>query len=398
MIIRTRRRNESFLRRIFEGKSLQPNHGLVLDSDSFQLEILKEIYRSDRRSSGREFALIRMLFSDSTITDILDSPVIDRLTERLRISDSIGCYDNSLAVLLPETGKEGAFEVANQLAKICLEVEKPVDTEVSIYPWDDNLVSLSDELKSDDKFCGTGGPHFESSERESQIQPNDGDPPVAFDSANLESVKKANYQFVRPLPTPWWKRTIDIVGAGFGLLLLAPIFVVAAILIKATSNGPVFFRQMREGKDGKVFGILKFRTMIVDAEAKQAELRGLSEQDGPAFKLKNDPRITKVGKYLRKSCIDELPQLWNILIGDMSLVGPRPLPVGESYGCKVWERARLTVLPGLTCIWQARGGRDVKFEEWMRMDLEYINKRSFLFDLRLIIETAFIALLHKGSV
>ena len=154
---------------------------------------------------------------------------------------------------------------------------------------------------------------------------------------------------------------------------------------------------MREGKNGKQFGILKFRTMVTDAEAMQAELRSLSEQDGPAFKLKDDPRITKIGKYLRKSCIDELPQLVNVLTGDMSLVGPRPLPVHESLECVAWQRARLTVLPGLTCTWQAYAARDTKFAEWMRMDLEYIENRSFWNDIKLIFDTAFVAILHKGS-
>jgi lipopolysaccharide/colanic/teichoic acid biosynthesis glycosyltransferase len=198
--------------------------------------------------------------------------------------------------------------------------------------------------------------------------------------------------------TPVWKRAIDIVGAGVGILVLSPLFIGAAIAIKLSAPGPVFFRQMREGKDGKPFGILKFRTMVIDAEAKQEELREQSEQDGPAFKLKDDPRVTKVGKYLRKSCIDELPQLFNVLVGQMSLVGPRPLPIGESEQCRAWQRQRLSVLPGCTCIWQARGGRDIKFSKWMRMDLEYIHKRSFLYDLRLILETVYIAVLHRGSV
>ena len=160
--------------------------------------------------------------------------------------------------------------------------------------------------------------------------------------------------------TPVWKRSIDIVGAGIGLALLTPVFIAAAVAIKATSKGPILFKQQREGKDGDVFQIIKFRTMCIDAEAKKADLRLHSEQDGPAFKLTDDPRITTVGKYLRKSCIDELPQLFNVLTGQMSIVGPRPLPVDESMGCLPWQRRRLSVLPGLTCTWQARGGRDTK--------------------------------------
>ena len=160
----------------------------------------------------------------------------------------------------------------------------------------------------------------------------------------------------------------------------------------------MLFRQLREGKDGKRFHIYKFRTMCDDAEAMKHLLRHKSEQDGPAFKLESDPRLTVVGKYLRKSCIDELPQLLNVLKGDMSIVGPRPLPLDESVECDVWQRRRLIVLPGITCIWQARGDRNIKFADWMRMDMEYLKRRSFLFDMRLIAETVFAVILHRGSV
>ena len=214
----------------------------------------------------------------------------------------------------------------------------------------------------------------------------------------MAKVQETKHRFVPVARTPWWKRGIDILGASAGLTLLSPVLLVAAVSIKMSSKGPVFFLQEREGKDGKQFGILKFRTMIVNAEELQNGLRDKSEQDGPAFKLTDDPRVTKVGRYLRKSCIDELPQLWNVLKGDMSLVGPRPLPIHESLACTAWQRTRLTVLPGLTCTWQAYGGRDVKFAQWMQMDLDYINRRSFFFDLRLIFDTAFIALMHRGSV
>ena len=132
---------------------------------------------------------------------------------------------------------------------------------------------------------------------------------------------------------------------------------IAAIAIKATSGGPVIFSQLRSGLGGKPFKIYKLRTMELDAEEKKAESAPLSEQDGPAFKIKDDPRITRVGRYLRKTCIDELPQLWNVLIGDMTLVGPRPLPCDESAACENWERQRLDVTPGLTCVWQVRSGR-----------------------------------------
>jgi lipopolysaccharide/colanic/teichoic acid biosynthesis glycosyltransferase len=198
--------------------------------------------------------------------------------------------------------------------------------------------------------------------------------------------------------TPIWKRTIDVIGASIGLMLLAPVFIVTAAAIRIDSRGSAIFKQWREGKDGRRFMMYKFRTMTVNAESQQQVLREKSEQNGPAFKIKDDPRITRVGYYLRKSCLDEIPQLFNVLRGDMSLVGPRPLPVGESHACDMWHRQRLTVLPGMTCIWQVAGGRDVSFEEWMRMDLDYIRRRSLWLDLNLLFQTFFKVVRHRGSV
>jgi lipopolysaccharide/colanic/teichoic acid biosynthesis glycosyltransferase len=142
----------------------------------------------------------------------------------------------------------------------------------------------------------------------------------------------------------------------------------------------------------------KLRTMYADAESRKAQLRPLSEQDGPAFKMKNDPRVTWVGKYLRKTCIDELPQLWNVLRGDMTLVGPRPLPCDEADACAEWQKRRLDVTPGLTCIWQATSGKErVPFAEWMRMDMRYIKERSLLKDLKLLAKTFWAVIRHRAS-
>lgn len=190
---------------------------------------------------------------------------------------------------------------------------------------------------------------------------------------------------------------MDIGLSLAGIVVCAPLFLVVAAAIRLSSRGPVFYRQKREGKDGRVFEILKFRTMQDGAEAMQDALLEANLQDGPAFKLKDDPRVTRVGWYLRKCCIDELPQLLNILRRDMSLVGPRPLPVRESRASDLWQRQRLTVLPGLTCLWQVAGDREMKFERWMRLDLEYIRRRSFWLDVRLIFKTLLIALMHRGN-
>src|SRR5207249_3744451 len=150
-----------------------------------------------------------------------------------------------------------------------------------------------------------------------------------------------------------------------------PLFVVIALAIKSSSRGPILFKQQRSGRGGKPFTMYKFRSMGVDAEARKLELLELNEQDGPAFKLKNDPRVTRLGRILRTTSLDELPQLWNVVKGEMSLVGPRPLPCAESDASEPWHRQRLDVTPGLTCIWQVKGRSSVSFADWVRMDVQY---------------------------
>ncbi len=198
-------------------------------------------------------------------------------------------------------------------------------------------------------------------------------------------------------PLPWWKRVFDVFGAALGLILATPLMAIAAIAIKLDSAGPVLFTQVRAGLGGKPFKIYKFRTMIVGAEELKHALRANSEQDGPAFKIKDDPRVTSVGRYLRRTCIDEFPQFWNVLIGDMSLVGPRPLPCDESEECENWQQTRLSVTPGLTCIWQVSGGMRISFVEWMRMDIRYIRSRRLLYDLKLLWATLIAVVFHRAS-
>jgi lipopolysaccharide/colanic/teichoic acid biosynthesis glycosyltransferase len=148
---------------------------------------------------------------------------------------------------------------------------------------------------------------------------------------------------------------------------------------------------------GRSFTIYKIRTMVPDAEAQKLKLRGHNEQDGPAFKIKDDPRVTRIGKFLRKTSIDELPQLWNVLRGDMTLVGPRPLPVTESNACEGWQRRRLDVTPGLTCIWQVKGRSRVSFAEWVRMDVAYIRRRTIWHDVSILAQTVPAVLLRRGA-
>jgi exopolysaccharide biosynthesis polyprenyl glycosylphosphotransferase len=181
------------------------------------------------------------------------------------------------------------------------------------------------------------------------------------------------------------KRAIDITGALAGLIILAPLFLVVAVLIKATSEGPVLFRQERYGLGKRTFRIYKFRTMVENAEAAQAALEHLNENSGPVFKIFSDPRITRVGAFMRKTSIDELPQLINVLRGEMSLVGPRPLNLRDvSRFSEAWLMRRFSVKPGLTCLWQIGGRSNVSFDRWIALDLEYIDHWSLHLDLKIL--------------
>lgn len=183
------------------------------------------------------------------------------------------------------------------------------------------------------------------------------------------------------------KRAIDVAGAAVGLIAMLPVFVACAVATKLSSPGPVFFRQQRVGKSGEVFTCLKFRTMRVGAQAQQELLRAASVQDGPAFKIPNDPRVTSTGRFLRKFSLDELPQFLNVLVGDMSLVGPRPPIPSEVEKYTWWQRRRISVKPGLTCVWQVWGRNRVSFKRWVEMDLYYIDNWSLWLDIKLIAHT-----------
>jgi exopolysaccharide biosynthesis polyprenyl glycosylphosphotransferase len=184
------------------------------------------------------------------------------------------------------------------------------------------------------------------------------------------------------------KRVIDIVGSAVLLLALAPLFAIVALLIKFDSPGPILFAQERVGYNKRRFKVFKFRTMVATAEKQQHVFEHLNEVEGPVFKIKKDPRITRIGAFLRRFSIDELPQLINVLKGDMSLVGPRPLPVRDVERIDVtWQKRRFSIKPGITCLWQVNGRSDIGFNEWVRMDLDYIDKWSLGLDLLILVKT-----------
>ena len=203
--------------------------------------------------------------------------------------------------------------------------------------------------------------------------------PVEMENIIIEYEKNPGYFII--------KRIIDVLCALCGILLLLPVMIIVAIRIKLDSTGTVFFTQERVGQDGRSFMMYKFRSMCTDAEYLLEKLQDKNEMSGPMFKIKEDPRVTKVGKFIRKTSIDELPQLFNILKGEMSVVGPRPSLPKEVAQFSSFQKQRLVAKPGLTCYWQVSGRSDVSFKEWMEMDVKYIEDRSTWIDIKFIFMT-----------
>jgi len=194
------------------------------------------------------------------------------------------------------------------------------------------------------------------------------------------------------------KRIIDIFMSIFLIIVLLPVYIILNILVKVSSKGPIFFKWHVIGKNGIPFTGYKFRTMIANADHLKVDLLESNEMSGPVFKIKNDPRITKLGKFLRKFSLDELPQLWSVLKGDMSLVGPRPAGPHEWNQYKQWHKRKLSVTPGITCLWQVNGRNKIyEFDEWIKLDLEYIDNWSLWLDIKILFKTIPVVLKGTGS-
>lgn len=303
------------------------------------------------------FSMLVFELSDAPSRMAAAAHLAEILGRRLRLSDEVGWLDpqhTQLGVVMHRTGAAEAWNVADDvLAAFRSDLPAP-SCRVRYYPSDPSM---------------------------GHDRPLDSVPGADGTARPVEAMEA-----LYTLKTPLAKRFLDIVAAGIGLLLLTPLFLLVALAIKVNSRGPVFYSQPRRGWGGRRFVIHKFRSMTTDAEQKHRWLMMFNEQDGPAFKMKNDPRITAVGRFLRRTNLDELPQLWNVLRGDMSLVGPRPLVCPEADSCAVWQRQRLDVVPGITCIWQVHGLRD-NFDDWIRLDLRYVRLRSLRLDIKLMLET-----------
>ncbi|MBZ0269200.1 sugar transferase, partial [bacterium] len=268
------------------------------------------------------------------------------LSDRLRITDIAGWIDErTVGVLLPRaTGDEARVVASDVVSRLGSGVPTPA-VSVFTFPgdWDSN---------------GDGG-------------------------RNGDSVPHSLHRLMTDT-TPAWKRVLDVTGATIAIVVVAPVLLLVAVAIKLASPGPVIYRQLRMGLGGRPFIMYKFRTMCVDAEARQSTLMQFNERSGPAFKLRSDPRVTPLGRVLRRWSLDELPQLFNVLTGDMSLVGPRPLPVKEARLVRDWHRRRHDAVPGITGLWQVVARDDPDFDRWVRLDIEYLRRRHLALDLKIL--------------
>lgn len=363
---------------------------LLLSTTEFNREIARERIRATRRSIPFCIVTIKLLGSSRKRRG--RSAMVRILHRHLRITDyKADLGREGYGVLLVDTPQMGGRAVLDRLSQLCDCNNLNVNLSLRVHDpegFDNNY---------DDHFGGNGGRRHGD---QSGVNPST----VQVDTREWLRVNDADVSVTREDPLVpgsitrmLGKRAIDVVGASVGLFLASPVLLGSMLAVKLTSRGPVFFRQTREGQGGKPFTIYKLRSMVVDAESKQAELKAASHRDGPAFKIKKDPRVTKVGKFLRASCIDELPQLINVLKGEMSLVGPRPLPWHESRACYQWHRRRLDVRPGMTCHWQVNKSKAETFDDWMRMDLQYVDRNNFWEDLRLICCTVLVPMTGRGG-
>jgi lipopolysaccharide/colanic/teichoic acid biosynthesis glycosyltransferase len=341
----------------------RPGKGLPSPADTHRV-LERERARADR--TGAPLAVVAFAARSPDEDRVTMAWLVRILPGRLRCTDEAGWLDErEICAVLPGTPARGAWKVADD---VCLQFPNDVPLPLcSVYSY-----------------------------------PSDR-PPAEGNGSQAKAATPGPASHARTLdllltkPVPAWKRTFDLCVAAVCLLLLAPVLGAIALAIKLTSRGPVLFKQWRSGRGDRPFIIYKFRTMLPDAEAYKAVLQAQNQRDGPAFKIERDPRTTKLGRFLRSTSLDELPQLWNVLKGDMCLVGPRPLPCAESDACAGWQRQRLAVTPGITCIWQVRGRGGVPFAEWVRMDMRYIRTQSPWQDLKLLLLTVPAVLLRRGA-
>ena len=362
---------------IFGRRKMNPEDDNIKTSAAFHATLAKERARADRNSHG--FSLVSFKVGPLDYGTDTTKYFIDQLKKQVRITDQIGWLDNyTIGVLLFNTPSAEASKFIERIQRIYPH-KKFFKYSISSYP--EGKTDHSD-IEETGEFCHHSIPVSASSH----------DHHSATDEQHALSLQPIFFN-----KTSIAKRLADIVLSILALIVLSPLLSIIAIAVKCTSKGPIFFRQKRAGLGGVPFTFLKFRTMQIDADKKKSELLSFNERTGPVFKMENDPRVTKLGIFLRQWSLDELPQLINVLMGDMSLVGPRPPSMDEVEEYESWHNYRLEVQPGMTCIWQVYARGEKSFENWVRLDIKYKREQSFLLDMKLLALTIPAVLSRRGA-
>lgn len=371
----------------------------IYSENDFLMILERERSRADR--DGSSFTLIVFDMENAILNGASPRHVLGILHKRrVRSTDEVGWFEKKIGVLLHNTNIKGAHHFANEVITAAPSIRYTVyayPTERhNNYHEDRSFQEYSaDEVSSVKRERGSRRVALFTQQATNGTLRSTNRPTWLQSEYSTGSILDLQQLFIRSIPT--WKRVIDLFVAIVSIVILSPIMIVVAVAIKLTSKGPVLFRQPRSGLGGKPFIFYKFRSMVIDAEDKKRELIKFNERTGPVFKMSNDPRITTIGKFIRKWSIDELPQLFNVLFGDISLVGPRPPTLDEVPKYEKWQNRRLEVKPGITCIWQAYARHNKCFDAWVRMDIEYTRNQSFLFDLKLMFKTVPAVLSRKGA-
>ena len=367
---------------LFAGKRKNiPEAASIKSATAFQAILTKERARVDRNSHVFSLVAFDVGSQDSCMDSI--NNFVCQLKKQIRITDEIGWLDNcTIGVLLFNALSEEASLFIEKIKRNCSQ-ETLCECSISTYP--EGMVEhhhdegVHKELGNSCHHSIPGSTSLHDHHKTTDEQIGLRLQPVFFDRGSV------------------WKRLCDIIVSSIALVALSPLMVAIAIAVKLTSKGPVFFNQQRAGLGGAPFRFLKYRTMHVDAEEKKSELLQFNERTGPVFKMENDPRVTRLGMFLRKWSLDELPQFINVLMGHMSLVGPRPPTLDEVEKYDSWHNYRLEIKPGITCIWQVYARHEKSFENWVRLDIKYRQKQSFLFDMKLLALTLPAVLSRRGA-
>jgi len=394
----------NIIRHVQKARALRGLHS----PEKLRFILERERSRSDR--TGDEFSLVVFNLSGTGALDYSAVGLLSNiLTIRIRATDEVGWFEKGrVGVVLPHTPSEGAWRFADNIAReLAATTHEAPSRRVFTYPskWWSSQDTNEPYMQNGDAgaeympMAPTSRPGEKEGGREAEGEETGeglarGETNIA-PTDNSRSV--GDLEGILVNRSPVWKRLMDLAGSTVALVIFTPVMLLVAIAVKFTSRGPVFFKQQRAGLGGKPFMLLKFRSMCMGAEAKKQELMKYNERKGPAFKMEHDPRVTPIGRFIRKWSLDELPQLINVFVGDMSLVGPRPPTMDEVPQYDSWQGERLNVKPGITCIWQITARHDSDFNKWVRLDIAYKRKYSILMDFAILLKTLPAVISRKGA-